>query len=361
MLPKKEIPRAAGLLAKNLLGKPTGPDEFTLIKKDGSEIFVEISTYPVKIDNVTYVLGIARDITEKRKARQEIIISEEKFRTIFNSANDCILIHDLEGKILEANERACKKMGYKRNEFINKSMFEIVPFEYSNRFDEIIEELSKKNSLLFESMITQKSGKKYPVEISCKLINYNRTSAVLIISRDISERKKIEELIRDLAYKDALTGLPNRVMFGEHFKVIHANAVRNNKKFAIMMIDLDNFKAINDTYGHSIGDKLLKYVSKKFLSVLRKEDIVSRIGGDEFLLLIPEIKSKEGAGKVAEKLLGAFRRQFILLNKSIHITLSIGISIFPDDSEIYDDLLKKADTAMYQVKKEGRNNYRIFS
>lgn len=360
ILPKKEIPKASKLLVKNLLGKPTGPDEFTLIRKDGSAISVEISTYPVKINNSTYVLGIARDITEKKKAQQDILLSQEKFKTIFNSANDCLLIHDLEGNILEANDKACKRLGHSRDELLNAPLSGEDSPEYFKKISDMKNELYKKGGLIFESLSTLKNGKKVPVEISSKIINYNGSKAVLSILRDISERKKIEELIRELAYKDALTDLPNRVLFNEHFNLIKASSERNNKKFAIMFIDLDNFKMVNDSLGHNIGDKLLKNVGRRLVSILRKEDIVARIGGDEFLLLIPEIKSIEDAKKVAEKLLSSFRKQFILLNHIISTTLSIGISIFPDDGRNYDTLIKKADNVMYQVKKSGRNNYKIF-
>jgi diguanylate cyclase (GGDEF)-like protein/PAS domain S-box-containing protein len=360
MLPKKEIPRASKLLTKNLLGQPTGPDEFSLIRKDKKTVFVEISTHPIKLENNTYVLGIARDITEKKKTQQEIYHSQEKFKTIFDSANDCILIHDLEGKILEVNDKACKRLGYSRENIINKPISNEDTFEYSKKINDMKGDLLKKGNLIFESVNTLKNGKKIPVEISSKVISFDGTRAVLSISRDISERKKIEELIRDLAYKDALTDLPNRLLFREHFNLIKANAVRNKKKFALMLIDLDNFKTINDTLGHDIGDRILKNAGKRLVSVLRKEDVVARIGGDEFLLLIPEIKDNSDAEKVAEKLVNSFKKQFIMLGHNIGTTLSLGISIFPDDGKTYDTLTKKADTAMYKVKREGRNNYKLY-
>ena len=361
MLPKKEIPRASKLLARNLIGKPTGPDEFSLIRKDKKTVFVEISTYPIKLENNTYVLGIARDITEKKKAQEQIFHSQEKFKNIFDNANDCILIHDMEGRILEVNEKACKRLGYSRADIINKPISNQDTLEYSKKIDEMKGDLLKKGSLIFESVNTLKNGKKVPVEISSKLINFDGSRAVLSISRDISERKKIEALIRDLAYKDALTDLPNRLLFMEHFNHIKANAIRNRKKFAIMLIDLDNFKAINDTLGHDIGDKILKHSGKRLVAVLRKEDVVARIGGDEFMLLIPEINDSAAAEKVAEKLVDSFRKQFVMFGQNISTTLSIGISIFPDDGRTYNTLTKKADTAMYRVKREGRNNYRLYS
>ena len=330
-----------------------------MIKKDRSIIYTEISTYPVKINDSTYVLGIARDITEKKQAQQEFLLSEERFKTIFNNANDCIMIYDLDGNILEINDKACKRLGFLRNDLLNKSISDSRILEYFKKLDETKQELLKRGSLIFESIAILKNGKKIPVEISSRIINFNNAKAVLSISRDISERKKVEELIRKLAYKDSLTELPNRLLFEEHFKLIKASAERNGEKFAIMLIDLDNFKTVNDTLGHDIGDIVLKYVGKRFVATLREEDIVARIGGDEFLLLVPEIQSIEDVKKVAEKLVTSFRKQFAISNHIIHVTLSIGISIFPDHGKTYDILLKKADSAMYEVKRESRNNYKI--
>lgn len=359
ILTKKEISKAIKLLTRNKLGKPTGPDEFALTKKDGRIAYVEISTYPVKIDSFIRILGIARDITEKKQAQQELLMSEEKFKMIFNNANDCIMIYDFNGKVLEINDKACKKLGFSRTNLLNKPITDSSIIEYFKDLDEKKQELQKKGSLIFESTIVSKNNKKIPVEISSKIIDYNNTKAVLSISRDITERKKVEELVRKLAYKDSLTELPNRLLFIEHFNLIKANAERHNKKFAVMLIDLDNFKTVNDTIGHNGGDKLLKDVGKRFISSLRKEDMVARIGGDEFLLLIPEMKSMQNAENVAEKLVEIFRKQFVISNHKIRITLSIGISIFPDNGRTYDILLKKADSAMYKVKKESKDNYKV--
>lgn len=188
-----------------MLGQSTGPDEFALVKKDGNTAYVEISTYPVKINNSEYVLGIARDITDKKRARQELLISEEKFKTIFNSASDCIIIYDLDGNILEINDIACKRFGFSRKDLLNKSFFDTYISDNFKMLIETKQELLKKGELIFESEAVLKNGKKAPVEISSKIVNYNGTKAILSISRDISERKKIEELLKELAYKDPLT------------------------------------------------------------------------------------------------------------------------------------------------------------
>ncbi len=347
------------LLSKNMQGLATGPDEFVLARKDGKKISVEIFTYPVKINNTDYVLGIARDITEKKLAQKQAQSSEEKFKTIFNSANDCILIYDLAGNILEINDLACKRFGFSRAEIQNKSFFDTYISDNFEILNEKKDELLKKGKLVFEAEAILKNGKISPVEISARIINYKGSKATLCISRDISERKKIEELLKELAYKDPLTDLPNRSLVAEHFKIIKANTERNKEKFAIMMSDIDKFKTVNDTFGHGLGDELLKQIGRRFLSILRKEDIVARIGGDEFLLLIPEIKGVEDIEIVAKKLITGFQQKFVIHNHAIRTTLSIGISIFPTHGNTFDILVKKADTAMYQVKKESRNGFKI--
>ncbi|MDZ7837599.1 MAG: diguanylate cyclase [Actinomycetota bacterium] len=360
LLQKKDIAKAVKMLARGLLGKSTGPDEFTLIRKDGNRIIVELSTHPVRVDKKIFILGVARDITEEKKAQQKIAKSEEKFRTIFNSANDCIIIHDFEGRLLEINDRACSRFNFKREEILNQKMTGPETVEYVKKFNEKKDELVKNKKLVFESSIIFKNGQKAPVEISSKIIDYEGTKAVLSISRDIAERKKIEELMRELAYNDYLTGLPNRLLFEQQFKLIKEQSIRGKKKFAVMMTDLDRFKEVNDTLGHGIGDKLLKEAAKRFRDILRKQDIVARVGGDEFLILLPDIKNSEDAEKVADKLIKGFRKGFTVSNHKVDVTLSMGISIFPDHSRDYKALIKKADTAMYIIKDSGRDNYKLF-
>lgn len=361
LLDKKDIPKAAKMLGRNLLKKPTGPDEFTLIRKDGTRITTEISTHPVKVGNNIFVLGVARDITEIKKAQQEIARSEEKFRTIFNSASDCMIIHDFEGVVLEINDKACSRFNYKREGILNQKMSRPETLEYLKKFHELKNKLIKKRNLVFEAIIPLKDGQKIPVEISSKIINYDDKKVILSISRDITERKKVEKLMRDLAYEDALTELPNRLLFDEQFKLIKENSLRNKKKFALMMTDLDHFKEVNDTLGHGIGDRLLKSTAKRFRDILRKQDIVARVGGDEFLILIPDIKNGEDAEKVADKIVKGFRKKFIISNHRINITLSMGISIFPDHGTDDNALIKKADIAMYTVKNSRRDNYSLYA
>jgi len=171
------------------------------------------------------------------------------------------------------------------------------------------------------------------------------------------ERKRAEELIRKLAFHDSLTGLPSRTLFNDRFLMAVAESKRNNKKIALIMLDLDHFKDVNDKFGHDIGDDLLKEISARLMNILRKTDTICRMGGDEFALLISDVSENEVIDEVAQRVLLASRNQFILRGTELQISASLGISIYPADGETLEILTKHADIAMYETKKMGRNNY----
>ncbi|MBA7680581.1 putative signaling protein [subsurface metagenome] len=181
------------------------------------------------------------------------------------------------------------------------------------------------------------------------------------ISRDITTRKQQEKQLAYTSTHDTLTGLANRALFSDHLSLALAHAQRNRQKFPIMLLDLDNFKDVNDRLGHSVGDKLLQAAGDRIKGILRKTDTVARMGGDEFLLLLPETTRTEDIDVVAQKILAAFRKPFLLDNHEVNTTTSIGISIYPSDGKEADTLIKNADIAMYRVKRYGRNNYQYYT
>ncbi|HVK55659.1 MAG TPA: EAL domain-containing protein, partial [Burkholderiales bacterium] len=175
------------------------------------------------------------------------------------------------------------------------------------------------------------------------------------------EAKQAEERTRYLAFNDPLTGLPNRVLLLERLNQAIAQVKRHNKQFALLFIDLDRFKNINDSLGHFVGDKLLREVAKRLTTCVRQTDTVSRQGGDEFIILLPEIGSVDSAVEVAEKLLAIVAQPYLIDGCELSVTHSIGISIFPDDGDDIEDIMRKADTAMYKAKEAGRNNYQFYT
>jgi diguanylate cyclase (GGDEF)-like protein len=179
--------------------------------------------------------------------------------------------------------------------------------------------------------------------------------------KEIVDRKKAEKAIKHLANHDALTGLPNRRLFNERIVLEISRAERNNQKIGVMLFDLDQLKDVNDSFGHNVGDLLLQAVSQRLLGLLRKSDTVARMGGDEFLLILPEMSQPEDAILTAERILEALSTPFTLEGYQVNITTSIGISFFPDDGDNADSLIKKADIAMYKAKDKGGNIYHLFT
>jgi diguanylate cyclase (GGDEF)-like protein/PAS domain S-box-containing protein len=184
------------------------------------------------------------------------------------------------------------------------------------------------------------------------------------VSRHIAnalERKQAAETIRHLAFHDALTGLPNRTLFRDRLTQALAHAHRKNELLAMLFLDLDRFKTINDTLGHAIGDRLLQAVAERLRKSVREGDTIARLGGDEFMLLLQGVPSLEGLAKVAQKMLRAFRPSFHVAGHDLHITTSIGISVYPHDGQDPEAMLKNADTALYRAKEQGRNNYQLYT
>jgi diguanylate cyclase (GGDEF)-like protein len=171
------------------------------------------------------------------------------------------------------------------------------------------------------------------------------------------ERQRAEETIKNMAYHDSLTGLPNRVLLIDRLTLALAHAQRVKKRLAVMFLDFDNFKLVNDTYGHGVGDLLLKQMGQNLKSAIREEDTVARLGGDEFILVLPELQDRENAITLAEKLIQLGRKPMILDGKEIKSSFSIGIALYPDHGADYDTLLKKADEALYASKRKGRDRY----
>ena len=183
---------------------------------------------------------------------------------------------------------------------------------------------------------------------------------ILLAIEDITTQKELEREILSLAYHDHLTGLPNRMLVIDRFNMAMSQADRNGMKVALMMLDLDKFKEVNDTLGHHVGDKLLQAVAKKMTEILRKGDTVGRFGGDEFVFVLSDQKNDQNGLRVAKKIIDVFRNPFVLEGHSLRITSSIGISLYPDHGADIDTILKKADSAMYQAKQAGRNQYSLY-
>jgi len=223
----------------------------------------------------------------------------------------------------------------------------------------------------FNEMLTQIEAREEALTDSFREIQtaqhglYERTQELEAANRDLEremgERERAEERARVLAFHDALTGLPNRLLFNDRLKLALSQADRHHRKLAVLFVDLDRFKLINDSLGHSLGDILLRQVADRLITTVRHSDTVARLGGDEFTLLLPELHGPEDAARTARKILRTIRKPFSLEGREVFATPSIGIAMFPEDGEDVDTLLKNADTAMYRAKDEGRDNFQLYT
>jgi diguanylate cyclase (GGDEF)-like protein len=229
------------------------------------------------------------------------------------------------------------------------------------RREEAADNLRSGSERAYESEIVVKGGRRIPVEFEGRTLPYRGQVYRLSVVRDIRRRKAARERMDYLAHHDLLTGLPNRALLQERLEFVLRAARRNGRQVALLFIDLDNFKTVNDSLGHAAGDELLKIIARRISRVLRGIDVVSRHGGDEFIVVLPELATDEGSVPVAEKLIAAVGEPVELEGRTLSVTPSIGISIFPRDGETPNVLIRNADAAMYLAKERGRSNFQFFN
>ena len=308
--------------------------------------------------------SLTSEISERKKAEAALIQSEKKLRNLYDTISDGIVMTDLKERVLECNQRYLDMLGYTRAEIKRASYEDVTPAPWREK------EISIRNRIFshgyseeYEKEYRRKDGARFPVSIKKWIIRDEKgfPAGMWAIVRDITERKKLEDAIKYQAYHDALTGLPNRTLFIDHLNLELAQSRRNHKLLATMFLDLDRFKVINDTLGHTMGDRLLKEVSERLKTCVRESDTVARIGGDEFNILLADMAHAEHAATIAEKIISVFKEPFEIGGIDLHVTTSIGISLFPGDGENAETLLKNADTAMYSAKEAGRNNYQFYN
>ena len=276
-------------------------------------------------------------------------------------ANDVIILMDGTGTMIEANDRSEKMFGRSRAEMIGQNIRFVFDLKDNSVFEEKWNELKHEKGLIFEAFGMHTNSSIFPVEISSRVIETDGRLFVQFIIRDISEKKKAEEMIWRHANYDQTTGLPNRRMFTEKLFFETRKAQRNDASVALMFIDLDHFKDVNDTMGHGVGDRLLKEASDRLRVCVRETDTVARLGGDEFTVIVSDIDDFKDVERVAQCILDELSEPFTLEGQSVHISASIGITFFPQDARDTHDLMKTADQAMYAAKSQGGNQYHYFT
>lgn len=313
-------------------------------------------------DQPIRMLGTFQDITERKRAENALRDSEARYRYMFQSNPHPMWVFDLETlRFLAVNDAAIAHYGYTREQFLTMTIEDIRPLEDIPR---LRENLNHPVEVGIDEAGVWRHRKQdntlIDVEITSHRMDFGGRNAELVLAHDVTERKQAEERIRKLAHFDSLTGLPNRTLLNDRVSQAISMAQRSHDKLAILFVDLDHFKNINDTLGHRIGDELLVEIAKRLQSVVRDEDTVSRLGGDEFILLLPGTDAN-GTAHVARKLLQAVSQHYLIEQHELVITPSIGIAMYPSDGEDFDALSRCADIAMYRAKRDGRNNYRFFT
>jgi diguanylate cyclase (GGDEF)-like protein/PAS domain S-box-containing protein len=348
-------------------GEPNKGFSHRMVRKDGSICFVEaaVSLIKNKQGEAVGFRCVSRDVTSRKLLEEQLASSEEKYRTILEQMQDAYYEIDAEGNFLFTNEATCLSLGIPPDKLIETNYHSLIPDEDRPA---VIEAFSKVFTTgipnrAFAHRVILAAGNIGFAEVSISPLKdkQGKTIGFRCVARDVTERKQMEQLLADMATHDFLTELPNRVLLIDRFEVALAQALRKDYKLAIMSLDLDRFKEVNDTMGHNVGDEVLKRVANKLALTVRSSDTVGRLGGDEFLLLLQEIHDLEDATTIADKIVHSFKEPITVEGHDFYLTASMGIAICPDDGNDLETLIKKSDASMYYSKRHSGNQYKVHS
>lgn len=309
--------------------------------------------------HTTLEVRVARRTEDLSAANEKLLLMGK----VFNHAKEGILIADSAGKIVKVNPEFSRMTGFTEEQVLGKrpGMFRLgaVGFEHC----QTREELHTKGSWEGEQVLNDAAGNAISVLASISQYNYaaGGVAGTIAVYHDIRELKEQEELIRYQAYHDALTGLPNRLLLADRLEIAISQAQRHDATVGILFLDLDNFKKINDSFGHAFGDKLLVHVADILRGIFRNEDTISRIGGDEFVIVLGGVQDRTRTHKLAERVLEQVSGVHKIMDRDLHIGVSIGMATYPENGTDVEDLLKNADIAMYSAKDHGKNTIHAFT
>jgi diguanylate cyclase (GGDEF)-like protein/PAS domain S-box-containing protein len=332
---------------------------------------VEVHSTPIESNGRALLLSIVHDVTERKIAEERLAQSESKLKGILEGAADAIFIANPTGHYQYVNKQASLLLGFSHDEFMAMSLMDITPPEDLDATVQQFQDAMMRGGLLTELRLKRKDGIVIPVEINASLLPDGNMYGAC---RDITLRKQLEENIRQLAFHDTLTKLPNRRLLSDRLEQTLMTIKRSGRFAAVMFIDLDNFKPLNDRHGHEVGDMLLIEVANRLKACVREMDTVARMGGDEFVVMLGELDlafaaSKVQAVAIAEKVRMALAQTYQLtvqhtghlaIEVKHHCTASIGVVVFGADDGSQEDILKWADAAMYAAKDAGRNVVKLY-
>jgi diguanylate cyclase (GGDEF)-like protein/PAS domain S-box-containing protein len=334
----------------------------SIMDKDGRQREISITNIPIFVNEEIHgVYTIIKDITEHKKAQSDLVEAEAKYRSLIENSLVGVYIMQDE-KLVYVNPRLSEMSGYKREELIGLNVSEFI---YPEDLPLVNENMRKRfndetGTLKYEYRAIRKDQSVITFELYGSKIVFNGSDAIIGTVIDITERKNTEKMINHMAYHDQLTDLPNRYLLREKLNEAIKGSRQNNCNFALLFLDLDRFKAINDTMGHEVGDKVLIEIAERLKACVEENDIISRYGGDEFSVLLPE-SGEQRASQVAHQIITKLSLPLTFHHHELLVTPSIGISLFPSHGENFDRLIKNADLAMYNAKSLGRNNFQFFN
>lgn len=341
-------------------GNEVPASELTLRHKNGTDVNVYSSHALLENqqhEKQMYCIDI--NLKEYQQVKAKAKFKEYLLEATFEVIPDLFFLMDEDGTIIDYHTSNSDDLYIAPEHFIGQSMVALLPPEVADKFKaNIAKVISEDCVATFEYELKMASGLSF---YEARISHLQQHNKVVTIIRDVTEQHKSAEVILQHAYYDTLTSLPNRFLALDRLSQLITEAERNNEKIAILFLDLDDFKKINDTLGHEVGDKLLVESANRLNKVVRKGDTVGRLGGDEFIILLRGLSHDHNALSIAEHILKIFREPFVLDGRELMVTLSIGIAICPVNGDCSSELLRNADTAMYQAKSLGRNTYSFFT
>jgi diguanylate cyclase (GGDEF)-like protein/PAS domain S-box-containing protein len=343
--PPEDVP--ALLSYMKTLGDKHGPRVFRHRDKSGRVFDVESSSFDFESAGRRTRLVIAQDVTERRR-------NEERYRTLIERNLAGVYRTSTDGSIIDCNDAFARMFGYETREEMLAQTAQSLYFEPADR-DRLVEMIEEQKTLSNQELrMRRNDGAPIWVIENVTLMEDGVLEGTII---DITDRKTAQQQVEYQAYHDSLTGLPNRLLFRDRITMALAHAKRTKRGAAVVFLDIDQFKLVNDTLGHTIGDRLLQVIAARLVSCVRGEDTVARMGGDEFTILVAEVGDRRASSVVAQKVLESIRRPIVVDDHELFVTASVGVAVYPEDGDDAETLLKNADRAMYRAKDSGRNNY----
>jgi diguanylate cyclase (GGDEF)-like protein/PAS domain S-box-containing protein len=360
LLMAENVTRFGDGLSDTLHQQICQPCHTRFIRADGGIIQVEVFVSEVDHEGEPAIQLVFTDITHRKEYDAKL----QQAVQIIEHTMEGVLITDANGIITSVNPAFSEITGYDEAEIILQDPSILISDRHpADFFDDLRNQVRQTGSWRGEVWNQRKNGDIYPawMTISCVRDELNEAPHFVAVFSDITSIKQTQSQLEHLAHHDSLTNLPNRLLFEDRLAHAIAQAKRQNRQLAVLFLDIDRFKNINDSLGHAMGDELLKEVAKRLQNILRDDDTAARLGGDEFTILVENLEDPSQAAVVASKIQEKFKSPFKIAGRELHVTASIGISIYPEDGKDVADLTKNADAAMYQAKEQGRNNYRYYT